>query len=109
MKINKKAKYFFNILAMLFLVFIALIIAYESGYYETKASNRAILTREAMESFEKDLRDGRIVDVKNYLTKERIDYSNNVTKVGNRLADGVSDFMTKGIAGIFEVLKGLFW
>ena len=36
MKKSKKSKYFFRILFCFFFVFVALLIAYESGYYETK-------------------------------------------------------------------------
>lgn len=109
MKKNKKSKYFFRILSVLFLIFVALLIAYESGYYETKASNRATLTKEAMEEFEKDLANGEIVDIKNYLKKEDTDYSNKVTKIGNKVSNSISDIMTKGISGVFNTLKGLFW
>ena len=48
MKKNKKTKYFFRTLYILLFIYIALIIAYESGYYETKSHNRAVLTKEAM-------------------------------------------------------------
>ena len=109
MKKNKKSKYFFRSLFILFLVFVALLIAYESGYYETKAGNRATLTKEAMKQFEQDLENGKIVDVKDYLKDERVDYSNNVTKLGNKISNSISDVMTNGISGIFDVLKGLFW
>ena len=109
MKKNKKSKYFFRSLFLLFLVFVALLIAYESGYYETKAGNRAVLTKEAMQQFEEDLENGQMVDVKDYLKDERIDYSNSVTKLGNKISNGVSEFMTKGISGVFDTLKGLFW
>ncbi|MDE5539495.1 MAG: hypothetical protein K2J20_03305 [Bacilli bacterium] len=106
---KKKSRYFFRILFFLFLIFIALIIAYESGYYETKASNRATLTKEAMLEFEHDLEEGKVIDVKDYLVDERVDYSNNVTKFGNKITGSVSDIMTKGITGIFDALKSLFW
>ena len=109
MKKSKKTKYFFRTLYVLFFIFVALIIAYESGYYETKSHNRAVLTKEAMERFEKDLEQGQMVDVKDYLKEDKIDYSNGVTKIGNKISGGISDFMTKGLSGIFDVLKGLFW
>lgn len=48
-------------------MFVSLLIAYESGYYETKMSNRAILTKEAMEQFESDVENGEVVDIKDYL------------------------------------------
>lgn len=109
MKKSKKTKYFFRTLYVLLFIYIALIIAYESGYYETKSHNRAVLTKEAMERFESDLEQGQIVDVKDYLKDEKPDYSNSVTKVGNKISSGISDFMTKGLSGIFDVLKGWFW
>ena len=40
---KKKPNLFFKILAILFLIYVAITIAYESGYYETKASNKAII------------------------------------------------------------------
>ena len=92
-----------------FLVFVALLIAYESGYYETKMSNRAVLTKEAMEKFESDVENGEAVDINDYLKSENVDYSNGVTKFGNKITNGISDVMTKGLSGLFDALKGLFW
>lgn len=109
MKKNKKSKCFFRILWLFIIFFVALIFAYESGYYETKTGNRAVLTKEAMEQFEKDVENGEMVDVKDYLKDEKVDYSNGVTKIGNKISSSVSDIMTNGISGIFDALKGLFW
>ena len=67
---KSKSRYFFRVLFVFFLVYVALLIAYESGYYETKVGNRATLTKEAMEQFEADLENGEMVDVKNYLVEE---------------------------------------
>ena len=64
MKKNIKSKYFFRILFCFFLVFVALLIAYESGYYETRMGNKAVLTKEAMEKFESDVANGEVVDIK---------------------------------------------
>ena len=109
MKKNKSSKYFFRTLFCFFLVFAALLIAYESGYYETRMSNRAVLTEEAMEKFEEDVKNGEVVDVLDYLPDESVDYSNGVTKIGNKISNGISDVMTKGLSGLFDALKGLFW
>lgn len=106
---NKKSRLFFRILSLLFFVYVALLIAYQSGYYETKASNRAILTKEAMRQFEQDVQNGQMVDVKDYLKEENIDYSNGVTRLGNKISNSISDIMTNGLSGLFDALKGLFW
>lgn len=109
MKKNKKSKYFFRILFCFFLVFIALIIAYESGYYETRMGNKAVLTKEAMEQFETDVQNGEVVDIKDYLEDDSVDYSTGITKIGNKITNGISEVMTKGLTGLFDALKGLFW
>ena len=109
LKKSKKSKYFFRILFVFLVVFLALIIAYESGYYETSASNKATLTKEAMERFEEDVLKGEVVDVKDYLDDEEVDYSNGVTKFGNKISQGISDVMANGLKGLFDALKGLFW
>lgn len=109
MKKNKKSKYFFRILFGFFLVYVALLIAYESGYYESRMSNKAILTKEAMEQFENDIENGEVVDIKDYLKDENIDYSNGVTKIGNKISNSISEVMTNGLSGLFNALKGLFW
>ena len=106
---KKKPNLFFKILAILFLIYVAITIAYESGYYETKSQNRAILTKEAMERFENDVKNGAIVDMKDYIVEERPDYSNQITKMGNKVSESISDIMTSGISSIFNVLKNLFW
>lgn len=106
---KSKSKYFFHIIFLFFLVYVALLIAYESGYYETKAGNKATLTKEAMEQFEQDVQNGEMVDVKDYIVQEQKDYSNGITKIGNKISDGISDVMTKGLSGLFDALKGLFW
>lgn len=108
-KDNKKSKYFFRTLFCFFVVFVALLIAYESGYYESKMSNRSILTKEAMERFESDVEQGKVVDVEDYLKSDSVDYSNGVTKLGNKISNGISNVMTKGLSGLFDALKGLFW
>ncbi|MBE6154516.1 MAG: hypothetical protein E7163_02950 [Firmicutes bacterium] len=109
MKKNNKSKYLFRILLIFFIGFSGLLIAYESGYYETKASNRATLTKEAMIKFEEDLANNELIDITDYLKDEEVDYSNKVTKIGNKLSEGISEIMTNGISGVFNTLKGLFW
>lgn len=109
METKKKKNIFLHILTLLFFIYVVLYIAFQSGYYQTKAYNRAVLTKDAMEQFEADLQNGEVVDVKDYLKEERVDYSNGVTKLGNKLSNSVSEVMTKGISGLFSALKDLFW
>lgn len=104
-----KINIFFKILLVLFFVYLAITIACESGYYATKNHKDALLTKEAMQKFEADLANGEVVDIKDYLVDEKVDYSNMVTKIGNKVSTTLSDFMTKGLTSMFNMLKGLFW
>ncbi len=106
---KKKSNLFIKILSLLFIVYVALLIAFESGYYDTKVGNKAILTKEAMERFEEDIEKGEMVDVKDYLQEEKVDYSNTVTKIGNKASKCLEEVMTKGLSGLIDTLKGLFW
>ncbi len=106
---KRKANIFFRILFLLFFVYVSLIIAYQSGYYETKMAKKVSITKEAMEKFEEDVRDGEVVDVKDYLVHDDVDYRNSVTKVGNKISGFISDIITKGLEGMVDGLKGLFW
>ena len=109
MKKKSKAKPFFKILTILFIIFIALIITYESGYYESKVGARARLTNEAIKKFESDIQNGVAVDLNDYLEEEYVDYSNSVTKIGNKVTSGITKVITKGLGGVFDVLKNLVW
>ena len=68
-------------------IFISLLIAflslflskYNTSYYE----NKNILTEEAIEKFEKDLKAGKKINPKNYLPKEK-NYNNKVSNYGRK-------------------------
>ena len=55
----KKKNYFFNILFVLFIIFMALYIALESGYYDVKMGRKATITEEKLAEFEQDFKDGK--------------------------------------------------
>ena len=50
---------------------------YSSIYYE----NKKVLTNEAIERFEKDLKEGKEIIPENYITKEK-NYNNKISKLG---------------------------
>ena len=62
-KESKKSKYFFRTLFGFLVVFVALLIAFESGYYESRMSNRAVLTKEDMYKFESYIENIKLVDI----------------------------------------------
>ena len=105
---KKKKNYFFIILFSLFIIFLAYILAYNSGYYEANISRKSKITEEKLQEFEQDVKDGKEIDIKEYIDKDTIDYSSKVSKIGSDLSQGVDKFMEGGLSDFFEFLGRLF-
>ena len=105
---KKKKNYFWLILSALFLVFVAYMVAYNSGYYEANISKKSRITEEKLQEFEQDVKEGKEIDVKDYVETDYIDYSSSVSKLGNKLASSIDNFMDSGLTDFFNFLGKLF-
>ena len=108
MESKKKGSILLKILAVLFILYLSLTIAISSGYYEAKLSEKTTITDEAMKQFEEDVKAGKNVDIKDYLTDIKKDYSNGATKLGIDFSMIVEKFMSKGINEMVNIFKILF-
>lgn len=108
MESKKKGFIFLKILAVLFILYLSLTIAISSGYYEAKLSEKTTITDEAMKQFEEDVKAGKNVDIKDYLTDIKKDYSNGATKLGIDFSNIIEKFMSKGINEMVNIFKILF-
>lgn len=108
MESKKKGSIFLKILTILFILYLSLTIAISSGYYEAKLSEKTTITDEAMKRFEEDVKEGKNVDIKDYLTEVKKDYSNGATKLGIDFSMLVEKFMSKGIDEMVNIFKILF-
>lgn len=99
---------FFKILLVFFLIFMALYIALESGYYDIKIGRKATITEEKLQEFESDVKDGKEVDLKDYLTDDYVDYSSSVSRFGSKIGSSLDKLMDGGIDGFLNLLGSLF-
>lgn len=106
---KKKNNWFKKIMIVLIIIFLGLYIASVSGYYEARVSNKVALTDEAIKNFEKDVLEGKTVDINTYIQNEDIDYSNKFTKAGENVAQAIIDIITKGFSGCWDAIKVLFF
>lgn len=106
---KKKPNLFLRIIFSLFIIFIGLFIASESGYYETQLSKKVIMTDEAIQQFEADVASNQVIDIKNYIIEDTPDYSNSFTDAGEKITEVVENFIIDGIGGAWDVIKSLFW
>ncbi len=105
---KKKPNWFMRILLLLFIIYISLTLAIQTGYYEAKLNEKTMVTEEGMRQFEEDVKNGKNVDIKDYLEEIHEDYSNNTSKAGVKISKTVEKFMTEGISKMIDVFKTLF-
>ena len=104
MKIRPK-KIFNTIIFVLFTIFVCLYFASNNGYYEYKNKEKSELTKEKIKQFEKDIKNGKKVDLKDYLTTENKNYENKITKLGNKMSDIVDYSMKNSLEKTFNFFE----
>ena len=85
--------------------FVVSYIIYQTGYYEYKLQNRAVLTKEQMEQFETDVNEGKDVTLNDYLIDSHVDYSNKLTNITVKVNNKVNKYIKKSIEGVFKLLN----
>lgn len=103
-KKNKRFKVFLNITLVLFIMFLCLYSVSNNGYLRKINQNKTLYTEEMIKKFEQDVKEGNYVDINEYLKRDTIDYSNNVSKLG----ENVSTAIQKGAVKLLEFLNSLF-
>lgn len=63
----------------LIVLFASLLLAENFGYYKTREQKAKVLTEEQIKIFEEDIRNGKEIDIKEYVSYEKEDYSNNLS------------------------------
>ena len=102
---NKRIKFIFYVLVI---IFGCLYFAGKTGYYETKLSNRTALTKEAIMEFEKDVSEGKAVDIKDYINNNPVDYKNTYSNLGMTLSETINTILNDGVGYFVKLLQLLF-
>jgi hypothetical protein len=103
---EKKYKAFKWVFTLLFVAFLTLYFSQITGYHEYQNYQKMTMTKEQIEQFEQDVKDGKEVDIKNYTANIKRDYQNNFSKTGMKLSTGISDIIKTGIIKIFSSISG---
>ncbi len=85
----------------IFLLFLCLYIGQAQGYYEITSYQKKVLTEDAIERFEKDVKEGKLVEAKNYLEEEKV-YSNSLNKMGMTASNTIEKIFNKTMSYIFK-------
>jgi len=100
-----------SIIKILFIIILTIFIASyfisESGYYEYTIKQQTVITNEKIKEFENDIKNNENIDLKEYLSKEEIDYSNKITNLVYNISDNSNKLARKTIKYIFKKLASL--
>ncbi len=94
-----------RIFTILFIGFTVLYFSQATGYYEYQLHEKVILNEEKIKQFEQDIKDGKNIDIDDYVKEDVDDYANTVSKVGLNISSKVGDAMKNGIASIFNYIS----
>ncbi len=108
MEKTKKKNWPLKILGLLFVLYLSLTIAMEAGYYEAILQKKSWITNDAMAKFEQDVKEGKEVDINDYITDVHKDFSNGATKAGVAFSSAVEEVMSNGITEMVNIFKKLF-
>lgn len=75
---------------------------YNSNYYV----NQNVLTEEAIQKFEQDIKEGKDITVSSYLKEEK-NYDNKLSDLGKKISNGIETGFKKGLKFIFNSMEGL--
>lgn len=100
--INRVFKIFMSVLCVLFL---ALFIANNTGYYSFSLRNKKELTEQQIIKFEEDVKNGVEIDLNDYLAMDTISYQNNISKLGYNISSLVENLVKTSIYKIFDLFS----
>ena len=79
----------------------------ESGYYEYSLNNKKNLTEKEIKQFERDIKEGKEIDIKDYLQDNTTDYSSNLTKSTSNLSIKLNKYIKIILTDYFDIFKKL--
>lgn len=98
-------KKIYIVLLVLFTIFIYIFISSTSGYYEYSNNNKTVFTEEKIQKFEKDVAEGKNVNINDYLKTESKDYRNNITDLGDNISELINKTVNFILKGGFKIIE----
>lgn len=107
MKHKKANKIFKYSLLVLFITFFSLYISQSTGYFEYQNQKKTGLTESQIKAFEQDVKEGKEVDLNNYINFNNQDYDNGMSKLGYTISSTTEKYVQKIIDSSFKALAKL--
>lgn len=90
-----------------FTAFLALFLSQKTGYAEYENHRQVALTEKQIKKFEKDVAEGRQLDIKTYLKTNNHNYQNKLSKTGLKLSNFTGNAVKTIVVKSFKFLSKL--
>ncbi len=104
MKYETGIKIIRYIFYILFICFVILYCTSMAGYYEYQQRQRVVLTEEKIKQFEEDIKNGRNIDIDDYV-QEQETFQHASKRMGLKISEVISKYTRKGIENTFKMLN----
>ena len=94
-------------LSISFAIFLTLFVSHKYGYYDYRMYQRVTLTNEQIQRFEQDIRDGKEIDLQEYLVHITRNNKNRISRTGLNISNSISNVVKNSVEGIFDSLGRL--
>ena len=100
-------KIFKKIFIVLLIGFTAIYISEATGYYEFEQHNKKVMTEEKIKEFEQDVKNGKNIDLNNYVVNDTKNYESKLSKLGDNMSDKIEDVVVGGLNATFKYLNSI--
>lgn len=108
MEKKKNRNWFNKLMFLLFIIFLCLYTVSLNGYSNRNNEYKSLYTKEMIEKFEKDIENGENIDINNYFTYEEKNYSNKISKLGEKFSEGIDFASNKSLEMFSNFFAYLF-
>jgi len=95
------------ILLAITIIFLVMFFTSSSGYYEYELNKKSNLTQEAILKFEQDIKDGKEIDINDYIIEDNKDYSNSFSNAGLKISNNIKKIFSEGVKFIFNSIGNI--
>ncbi len=103
--VKLRTKIFRFTFIILFAVFLTMFISNKYGYYEYKKREQVTLTQEQIKQFEEDVKNGKNVDLENYLEKTNKNYQTKFSQLGLNISNSLANAVESGVNKFFGYIN----
>ncbi len=107
MKKSYKDNFLKVLFIFLFISYLALFISQKSGYVNFQNYKKTALTKEKIIEFEKDIKNGKKIDIEKYQVDVKKNYGNKLSNTGYFISNNISSLVYKGVISFFNTVGKL--